>query len=228
MTDVWDNSHLYASTTELTKDEIIEFQGQVPEWLNGTLYRNGPGANEINNDASTRVYHAFDGFAYIQKYQIDGSKQTVHFRGSFIKSRTYNESLKNGRLMTRQFGTDPCKSIFGRFQSIFFGRDPSTFTDDTGVTIQMINNELIALTETVMGNILDANSLELLGPLTSLPYAKSIPGEIMSTTTAHVMYDEKRKMTIGYSGRISTTKHWLDIIFIPDDTKNEQEKSKFN
>jgi len=225
---VWDNANLYVSTTDCTKDEILTFQGKVPEWLNGTLYRNGPGANEINNDPSTKVYHAFDGFAYIQKYQIDGSNQTVNFRGSFIKSRTYNESLKTGRLASRQFGTDPCKSIFGRFQSLFFGRDPSTFTDDTGVTIQMINNELIALTETVLGNILDANTLELLGPLTGLPYAKSVPGEIMSTTAAHVMYDEKRKMTIGYSGRISKVKHWLDVIFIPDEARNDEQEKENN
>ncbi len=222
---VWDNFNLYASTTDCANEETITFQGKVPEWLKGTLYRNGPGANEINNDAKTSVNHAFDGFAFIQKYNIDGSSQTVRFRGSFIKSHAYTEAIKTGRLITRQFGTDPCKSIFGRFQSLFFGKDPTTFTDDTGVTIQMVNNELLALTEISTGNILDPNTLELLGPLTALPYAKELDSEMFSTTTAHVMYDEKRHMTVGYGGRITHKGHWLDVIFIPDDSANEEKKS---
>jgi len=225
---VWNNFNLYASTTDSTNEEIIEFQGQIPEWLKGTLYRNGPGANEINNDVTTSVYHAFDGFAFIQKYNIDGSSQTVRFRGSFIKSRAYTEALKTGRLITRQFGTDPCKSIFGRFQSLFFGRDPTTFTDDTGVTIQMVNNELLALTETVTGNVLDPNTLELLGPVVTLPYAQALDSELISTATAHVMYDEKRKITVGYSGRASSKQNWLDVIFISDESSNENKKGKFN
>jgi carotenoid cleavage dioxygenase-like enzyme len=220
----WNNFNLYASTTESLEEESIDFQGKIPTWLKGTLYRNGPGANEVNNDMTTSVYHAFDGFAFIQKYNIDGPSQTVRFRGSFIKSRTYTNSLKNGRMVSRTFGTDPCKSIFGRFQALFRQRDPITILDDTGVTVQMVNNELLALTETVTGNILDPNTLELLGPLTALPYAKSLDSEIMSTTTAHVMYDEKRKMTVGYSGRITRKGHWLDVVFIPDETTNENKK----
>jgi carotenoid cleavage dioxygenase-like enzyme len=224
----WDNFNLFVSTTESLEEEPIEFQGKIPEWLKGTLYRNGPGANEVNNDLSTSVYHAFDGFAYIQKYNIDGPTQTVRFRGSFIKSQTYLNSLKAGRLATRTFGTDPCKSILGRFQTLFRGRDPKMALDDTGVTVQMVNNELLALTETVTGNILDPNTLELLGPLTSLPYAKKLDSEILSTTTAHVMHDDKRKMTIGYSGRFTRKGHWLDIVFIPDSTADEQKKGNLN
>jgi carotenoid cleavage dioxygenase-like enzyme len=225
---VWNNYNLYTSTTNSTNEEPIQFQGKIPEWLKGTLYRNGPGAQEVNNDVTTTVNHAFDGFAYIQKYNIDGSSQTVRFRGSFIKSHAYTQALKNGRLMTRQFGTDPCKSIFGRFQTLFRGREPTTATDDTGVTIQMVNNELLALTETVTGNILDSDTLELLGPLTTLPYAQELDSELFTTTTAHVMYDEKRKMTVGYAGRITLKEYWLDVIFISDESSNEEKKSKFN
>ena len=42
------------------------------------------------------------------------------------------------------------------------------------------------------------------------------------------MYDEKRKMTIGYSGRISKVKHWLDVIFIPDEAKNAEQEKESN
>jgi carotenoid cleavage dioxygenase-like enzyme len=213
----WDNFNLFATTKETEKEEIIEFQGKIPEWLKGTLYRNGPGANEVNDDPSTGVYHAFDGFAFAQKYRVDGASQAVHFRGSFIKSYTYTESKKQGHLVVRQFGTDPCKSILGRFQSVFRSRGPTARTDDTGVTIQMVNNELLALTETVTGNILDSDTLDRIGTLTGLPYAKSVKSEILTITTAHVMYDEKRKMTIGYAGRITSKQHFLDVVFIYDE-----------
>ena len=220
----WDNFNLFVSTKESTEETTIEFEGKVPEWLKGTLYRNGPGANEVNDDVSSSVYHAFDGFAFIQKYSVDGVDQVVRFRGSFIKSNTYTESLKQGRLISRQFGTDPCKSIFGRFQSIFQSRDPKLAMDDTGVTVQMVNNELVALTETVVGNVLDADTLEKVGPLTTLPYAKSIKGELLTITAAHVMYDEKRKMNIGYGGRITRDVHYLDVLFIKDDPVDEPKK----
>jgi len=50
----------------------------------------------------------------------------------------------------------------------------------------------------------------------------------MSTATAHVMYDVKRKMTIGYSGRITRKEHWLDVIFISDDSTNTENKGLLN
>ena len=223
---VWDNSHLFTTTTESEKEEIIQFEGSIPKWLKGNLYRNGPGANEINGDPTTGVNHAFDGFAFIQKYNIDGPSQSVGFRGSFIKSYIYTNSLKNGYLTSRQFGTDPCKSIFGRFQSTFFKRAARFSTDDTGVTVQMVNKELLALTETVTGNMLDSDTLERVGPLTTLPYAKSVESEILTITTAHVMYDEKRKMTIGYASRMTRKQHWLDVIFIYEDDATAKPEKK--
>ncbi|CAF5064076.1 unnamed protein product, partial [Rotaria sp. Silwood1] len=192
-----------------------------PQYFKPTLYRNGPGPFEINNDFKTSVNHAFDGFAFIQKYSVDGQSQLVRFRGSFIKSHAYTQSLLNNRLIVRQFGTDPCKSIFGRFQSLFRSHDPTTSTDDTGVTVQLVHNQLLALTETVTGNILDSDTLELQGPLITLPYSQSMDSEIFTITTAHVMHDDKRQMTIGYSGRITYKGHWLDVIFISDQSFNQ-------
>ena len=49
----WNNLHLYALTTESTSEEKIDFKDEISEWLIGALYRNGPGANEINNDVTT-------------------------------------------------------------------------------------------------------------------------------------------------------------------------------
>jgi carotenoid cleavage dioxygenase-like enzyme len=214
----WDNSGLFTSTTECNKEIKLMFDKQLPSWLKGCLYRNGPGQFEINNDPKSSVNHAFDGFAYIQKYNIDGELNTIHFQSSFIKSRTYEESLKQGHVITRQFGTDPCKTIFGRFQLLFSPRDPEQYPDNTLVTIQRVNNELLALSEVVMGYVLDEQTLETVAPLTSLPFAKPMETEILTLTTSHVMYDSKRKMTVSYATRITKSHgQWLDVIFISDD-----------
>ncbi|CAF1310132.1 unnamed protein product [Rotaria sordida] len=220
----WNNSNLYSSTKDCEKEERIEFKGNIPQWLKGTLYRNGSGAYEINNDLTTSFNHIFDGFAFIQKYSIDGESKLVKFRGSFIKSHAFTQSLINGHLIVRQFGTDSCKSIFGRFKTLFRGRDPTTYTDDTGVTIQIVHNRLLALTETVTGNILDPDTLQLIGPLITLPYSQPLDSEIMTITTAHIMHDDKRQMTIGYSGRITRKEHWLDVIFISDESFNQDKR----
>ncbi|CAF3370038.1 unnamed protein product [Rotaria socialis] len=111
MTDIdqeeWGNSSLFTSVSEVSNEETVAFSGTISKWLKRTLYRSGPGANEINNDSSISVNHAADGCAFIQKYAIDGSSQAVRFRTSFIKYRAYKEAIKHGHLTTRQFGTDP-------------------------------------------------------------------------------------------------------------------------
>lgn len=217
----WDNSGLFTSTTECQKETKLKLDKPLPSWLKGCLYRNGPGQFELNNDPNTSVNHAFDGFAYLQKYNIDGQLNTIQFQSSFIKSRTYEESSKEGRLITRQFGTDPCRSIFGRFQLLFSPLDPRLLTDDAGVTVQRVNKELLALTETVVGYVIDENTLETVAPLTTLSYTKPLETEILTLSTAHVMYDTKRKMTVGYATRMTRSHgHWLDVVFIFDDEQS--------
>ena len=214
----WNTASLFSSTQECNNPVKLNLSGKLPSWLEGCLYRNGPGQFEVNNDPNTSVSHLFDGFAYINKYELAGEDNTVYFQSSFIKSRTYKESVKRGCLVTRQFATDPCKSLFGRFQLLFSPRDPEKFPDNTLVTIQRVNGELLALTEVVMGYIIDMQTLETVAPLTSLPFAKPMETEILTLTTSHAMYDSKRKMTVSYATRITKLHgQWLDVIFISDD-----------
>ncbi|CAF1548854.1 unnamed protein product, partial [Adineta steineri] len=145
----WDNASLFSSAQEFNDPVKLNVNTKLPSWFKGCLYRNGPGQFELNNNPDASVNHPFDGFACINKYDIDGEKNTIYFQSRFIKSRTYKESLKRGCLVTRQFATDPCKSLFGRFQLLFSPLNPETYSDNTVVTIQRVNNELLALTEIV-------------------------------------------------------------------------------
>ena len=50
---------------------LIYFTGTVPQWLNGNLYRNGPGMLDIG-DAT--FGHWFDGMGLLHKYSIKDGK----------------------------------------------------------------------------------------------------------------------------------------------------------
>ncbi|CAF4217098.1 unnamed protein product [Adineta steineri] len=226
----WDNASLFSSAQEFNDPVKLNVNTKLPSWFKGCLYRNGPGQFELNNNPDASVNHPFDGFACINKYDIDGEKNTIYFQSRFIKSRTYKESLKRGCLVTRQFATDPCKSLFGRFQLLFSPLNPETYSDNTVVTIQRVNNELLALTEIVVGYVIDEKTLETVASLTSLPFTKPIPTEILTLTASHVMYDSKRKMTVSYATRISLLHgQWLDVLFISDDDINHSsDNTKLN
>jgi carotenoid cleavage dioxygenase-like enzyme len=79
----------YPLLRSLTKDETPEVEavitGQVPSWLTGSLYRNGPGRYEYGDKAYT---HLFDGHGCVHKFKILNGKvfyankflQTDHFK----------------------------------------------------------------------------------------------------------------------------------------------------
>ena len=87
--------------------------GEVPIWLEGSLYRNGPGIFKVGN---THLRHLFDGFAILHRFHL--SKGKVTYMSRVLDTDTWQESVKANRLVATQFGTfrtrDPCKSIFAR------------------------------------------------------------------------------------------------------------------
>lgn len=76
----------YRETDEV---ELPVLSGKVPDWLDGTLYRNGPGRFEVGD---RRISHQFDAFAKIYKFRFSHGK--VHYATKFLKSAVYNESIK--------------------------------------------------------------------------------------------------------------------------------------
>ena len=53
---------------------ILNCSGKAPEWLSGTMLRNGPGMFKIGE---TEYKHWFDGLAYIQRYHFQDGKVWV-------------------------------------------------------------------------------------------------------------------------------------------------------
>ena len=87
--------------------------GRIPKWLNGSLYRNGPGVFCVGEQ---QLDHLYDGFAIIHRFIIqDGD---VKYQSRILDSDSWVNSCKANRLVVTQFAAyaypDPCKSTLDK------------------------------------------------------------------------------------------------------------------
>ena len=91
------------SQAEQVEEIKLEFSSDsqpLPDWLTGTLYRNGPGKFEFGE---AKFGHFFDPSALIQKLDIkDGS---VSYRSKFIRSRNFLANEAVGKIWYPELGT---------------------------------------------------------------------------------------------------------------------------
>jgi all-trans-8'-apo-beta-carotenal 15,15'-oxygenase len=80
---------------------IDDVEGQIPQELHGTLFRNGSGLLDIKGQ---RIHHPFDGDGMISR--ITFSNGRAHFRNRFVRTQEYLEEQKAGKILYRGvFGT---------------------------------------------------------------------------------------------------------------------------
>jgi all-trans-8'-apo-beta-carotenal 15,15'-oxygenase len=77
-------------------DEIV---GRLPEGLVGTLYRNGPGRNEVGG---TPYAHLFDGDGLLSQFAFDGKR--VHYRNRFVRTTHYLAERAADKPVMRNYG----------------------------------------------------------------------------------------------------------------------------
>ncbi|NJK41866.1 MAG: Apocarotenoid-15,15'-oxygenase [Acaryochloridaceae cyanobacterium SU_2_1] len=78
----WAGGH--QSLTEEYDYWIDEIEGEIPQELKGTVFRNGPGLLDVGG---TPLYHPFDGDGMICALTFDQGK--AHFRNRFVKTAGY-------------------------------------------------------------------------------------------------------------------------------------------
>lgn len=108
----------YELIRSLVKDnpEPVECKviGEIPEWLNGSLFRNGPGRFEYGEKTYN---HLFDGHSCVHKFTISDGKVT--FSNKILDTVSYRKTVKNNRLYP-VFGTsDVCSNVFGRLKTFY-------------------------------------------------------------------------------------------------------------
>ncbi|XP_076320434.1 carotenoid-cleaving dioxygenase, mitochondrial-like isoform X2 [Tachypleus tridentatus] len=137
---------LFMNVNEHPETEIdAAIKGKIPKWLNGSLFRLGPGKFDLDEDF--RVNHWFDGAGILYRYTIKDGKVT--FRSRFLETEAYEKMCTLKRPVFTEFGTrsypDPCKKLFSRFLSQLI---PGDMTDNAIGNVFTMSDELYCVTET--------------------------------------------------------------------------------
>jgi carotenoid cleavage dioxygenase-like enzyme len=182
----------FQSQEEETAVERLPVTGELPAWLTGALVRVTPAKLEVGE---RRLGHWFDGLAALNRFGFgDGH---VSYRSRFLDTEAHRAG-REGHWAGTGFGTDPCRSIFKRVQSLF-SPDP---TDNANVNLARIGERYIAMTETPLPIEFDAETLGTRGPLR---FEDDAGGPV---TTAHPHHDPARDELVNYSVHFSRKSHY--------------------
>jgi carotenoid cleavage dioxygenase-like enzyme len=163
-------------------DPNLPVRGDWPDWLSGTLIRNGPAQFEVEAEDYN---HWFDGHAMLHAFQVaDGA---VGYRNRFVQSKSRTEALRAGEIVRSEFATDPCMSIFGRVMSTFNPRP----TDNASINVARLDDAYVALTATPLPVAFDPETLETAGVV---DYDDEVEAD-MSTPHPHVEPGTGRLLT---------------------------------
>ncbi|WP_265109969.1 carotenoid oxygenase family protein [Halosolutus halophilus] len=179
----------HSLTTEL-HDHHPTVEGTIPDWLSGTLVRNGPGRFEAGD---RRVNHWFDGLAMLRRYAFDDGR--LRYSNRFLRTDAYEEAM-DGRL-TGQFGTDTrgWRRILETITSLGVP-DP---TDNANVHVARIDGEYVALTESPCRVAFDLETLETRG---RFRFHDDLTEHI---TAAHLVDDPHRDELVGFATQFGLT-----------------------
>lgn len=95
---------LFQSSEEQLTPVPGKVTGNIPECINGTFLRVGPG--KFDFDSGYTMNHYFDGYALLSKYRIQGgSCPTVSYESKFLDTDAYKKALSSGKPMCNEFGS---------------------------------------------------------------------------------------------------------------------------
>ena len=189
-------------------DETLSIEGDFPQWLSGTLLRNGPGTWHAGRQP---LNHWFDGFAMLRRFRIDGGDGEVAYRNRFLDSGAYTYAREHGELGYREFATDPPTGPLGRLGRLRRLRSPN-FTDNACVDVCRVGDRYLATTESPLVTEIDPRSLE--------SGRRFEFGGFADTYTVHPHYDFDRGELVGYGTSFGGSESGYTLYSIPDDTED--------
>lgn len=145
-------------------DEVartLPVTGDLPDWLTGSLIRNGPGAFSFPDGSA--VDHWFDGLAMLTRFTFDPGTaasagtdgDAVHYRNRFLESDAY-EAARAGEF-DGGFATGETTL---RSRLAAFLTDPY---DNANIVVERVGDEYVALTESPRWVEFDPSTLDTLG-----------------------------------------------------------------
>lgn len=162
---------VYTSVGETPQLTPLSVIGELPKYIAGNLFRNGPGTFEVahTDGEVTSFKHWFDGISMLHRFKIDGATGTVAYMSrttapamvraaASVPKRKYNPGITFGVM-------DPCKGIFGKAMSMFTSatKDPKgERLANIGVTVEVVPGKgLLSRSDMPTGYRIDAESLEV-------------------------------------------------------------------
>lgn len=165
--------------------QALHVQGVIPNWLKGTLVRNGPVQISVDGKQNR---HWFDGLAMLHAFSIaDG---VVKYTNKYLRTEAYEKVFEEGALDYLGFATDPCRSIFKKFITLF----SSHVVHNANINVAKLAQDYVALTEVPLPVRFDIHTLETLGVF---DYQDRLPKD-HCWESAHPHYDPVKKETINY------------------------------
>jgi carotenoid cleavage dioxygenase-like enzyme len=183
----------FGESPEIALDDVPVL-GTLPDWLAGSLIRNGPGTFQVGQ---RRYRHWFDGLAMLHRFTVAGGR--VSYANRFLETRAYAAARDEGRIAYPEFATDPCRSLFARAMAVF---DPQA-TDSAKVNIARVAERYLALAETPIQVQFDPRTLRTVGVV---GWDTSDFGRM---TTVHPHLDEARHEAINLVTRFGASSSYV-------------------
>ncbi|KAI8089316.1 putative carotene-dioxygenase [Halteromyces radiatus] len=201
----------------------LKVEGSIPSWVQGTMYRSGSGKYNIllDNGDTFHVGHPFDALAMLHRFVIQGNRVQYSSRHT---SNGVERRIKAQDPTLLTFGPDPCKTIFGRMQSVYhhisnFGsnavlQESDPEFDMVNVTItpnfplgEVLENEtgikrghgLVVKRDANTLQLVDSNTLQPLKMFTYAHVDKKIQGLLCAS---HHQYDETENEYVNFMVRL--------------------------
>ncbi len=171
----------FTSLERETRIPRLAVDGHMPDWLTGTLLRNGPALFEVGPD---RFNHWFDGLAMLHAFSFEHGR--VSYANRFLRSSAYHAWKRQGRIRYSEFATDPCRSIFSGVSTLpVLGRVPNA-----NVSLERLGDHFRALTEIPVPVRFDPETLRTIGVDIEIPNGR--------LGTAHPHHDRSRGDRFSY------------------------------
>ena len=171
----------FKSLEDEVRVDSLPVEGELPDWLTGSLIRTGPSKFEVGDRT---MNHWFDGLAMLHRFSFE--EGDVSYASRFLESNAYRAATAKGEITYAEFATDPCRSLFKRAMSMF---QPG-LSDNNNVNLLKLGERFVAMTETPLPIEFDPETLKSAG------VAWDVPGLL---TTAHPHLDSHSGGMLNYA-----------------------------
>ncbi|CAO3573040.1 unnamed protein product [Mortierella alpina] len=141
----WPYAAGYENCPEVLEPIALRVSGNIPSWLEGVLYRSGPGTYDLKTESGKDIHiqHWSDGLAQVHRFEIlKGGEVLYRSRNTSdgLRERYEKaEAIKDVTFCQR----DPCKTIFNKFFTTFktaaLGGPPLERTNTNVAVIPTVN-----------------------------------------------------------------------------------------